>query len=113
MDRARRRPIIPILDVRLDLEPARSHAPGLLVLQTYAVDGPRGTGIAYYELHLAPDVAADAPRTIVLTRDPALYARALHAESTLRRVEARWHASRRPNGTYCQLLDALEERSDP
>jgi hypothetical protein len=85
----------------------------VLIVYTCAVDGPRGTGISHFEIHLAADVGHDAPGLLTLTRDPALFWRAMVLEDCGRRVDVRWHASRRPNGAYCQLLDSLEERTDP
>lgn len=83
-----------------------------LIVQTYAVDGPRGTGLAHYEVHVAGDASAEAVRTILLTKSRETYDRALTAEGSPRRFTVAWHTARRPNGQPCNVLDALEEEPD-
>ena len=80
---------------------------GLVVVQTLAVDGPPGTGISHWEIHLAPD--AEARPLVLLTRDEPIYRLALAAEGTDARFVVRYHASKRPDGSFCSRLDTLEE----
>jgi hypothetical protein len=61
----------------------------LLVVQTFVVRAP-ADGRAY-EVQLAPDDGADAPRMILHTERLALYTRALELEGTSHRVIAHWH----------------------
>jgi hypothetical protein len=77
----------------------------VLVVQTYAVDGPRGLGISHYQLHLAVD--DHAPRMVILTRTVEHYMIARIAEDREQRVDATWHHSQRPNGEACRVLDAI------
>lgn len=63
----------------------------------------------YYELIFAPDPGADAPRTILLTRNVDLYEKALQAEGTFRRFDIEWHHVVLANRKRCQVIDALEE----
>jgi hypothetical protein len=84
-------------------------AANLLVVQTYLVDGPRGTGISHYELHFAPDDAPDAKRLVILTRESGYYMCAYGAEGTPRRFDITWHPSVRPNGMPCAVLDSMTD----
>jgi hypothetical protein len=83
----------------------------LLIVQTYVVDGPVGTGISHYEIQFAPWDGDDAPRLKTLTRDFPHYRLALEAEGSSRRFDITWHPSQRPNGDRCRRLDALIERT--
>ena len=57
--------------------------PTFVVVQTYCVQPPRRRRQApYYEIVLASDNGVDAPRTILITRDEAVYRQALDAEGT-------------------------------
>jgi hypothetical protein len=98
--------------------PEALHGPGiarmasgadLLIVHTLVIAGPPGTGISHWEIHFAPDAAA--PRLIILTRNEALYTRALAAEGSPARFDLTYHPSKRPDGSYCSLLDTLEERT--
>lgn len=90
------------------LDPKRHHGGGgLLVVQTLAVEGPKGTGISHWEIHLAAD--ADARPLVLLTRDEPTYKRALAAEGTNLRFQITYHPSQRPDGSWCSRIDALEE----
>lgn len=81
--------------------------PSFVVLQTYCVDPPRRRRQApYFEITLGADTYPDAPRTILITRDPAVYARALAAEGTDQPFTIDRHFER---GEL--LLDALHEVS--
>jgi hypothetical protein len=76
------------------------------VVQTYMVGGDDG----HYQIHVAADDGADAVRTILLTKDPILYDRALRAEGLDRiRFAVAWHTARRSNGKPCLVLDRLDE----
>ena len=87
------------------------HAGDLSVEQTYVVDGPKGTGILHYEIIFVPDGRRSAPRLTVLTRNAALYQQALDAEGNASiRFEVTYHASQRPDGTPCRVVDGLEMR---
>lgn len=93
-----------------------STAQDLLVVQTYAVDGPAGTGISHYEVHLAPDEEPDAKRLLllVLRHDPDLYDQALALEGQpTRRCTVTYHRSLRPDGSHCFVLDTITERTTP
>src|SRR5262245_34201740 len=84
-----------------------------VVIQTYVVAPPRRRGhqdvdAFHYEIQLAPDDAADAPRTIVVTRDREMYERALKAEATGLTFKTSWHRARRDDGRQCLVLDVLE-----
>jgi hypothetical protein len=81
----------------------------VVVLRTLAVGGPPGTGISHYEIHVAPDTRADAPRYELLTRSVDLFEQAVDLENAQTVVSCAWHISKRPNGVYCQVLDAFEE----
>jgi hypothetical protein len=90
--------------------PARTRTQhGTFIVQTYAVDGPRGTGISHYEIHTAGDHSAEAVRTILLTRNMEIYDRAVWAEGADRRFTVAWHISKRPDGSLCNVIDRLEE----
>lgn len=103
-------------DARRERLDAAGPSPGLeksgralLVIQTYAVDGPRGLGVHHFEIWLAPE--PDARPLVVLTRNTGSYQRALKIEGTPHRADITYHASRRPDGSFCFLLDTLREVS--
>jgi hypothetical protein len=75
----------------------------LLVIATYVV--PKAPGGLTYEMLLATDPAADAPRMTVRTANVALYQRALEIEGTSRRAVATYH---RDDAAQRLVLDALE-----
>lgn len=78
-----------------------------LIVATYVVPGPDRITVSHYELHLAPDDSADAPRTVLLTRDDNAFVLASLAEAEGARVTARWHRAVRGGIRAC-VLDALE-----
>lgn len=97
--------------------------PGLVVLDTKAVAalssrdpvtgdhvGPP-TLIDHWQIIVGPDGDADAPRYIVTTRDEGIYQLALDVEGTARVCEIVWHPSKRPDGSWVRLLDALRVTS--
>jgi hypothetical protein len=65
----------------------------------------------YYELTAAPDLAADAPRTVLLTRATLHYALALDAEGTAQRFAITWRASRRASGRACLVIEQFEREA--
>jgi len=80
-------------------------AKGLLVCQTYVVQGRDGR--YHYEIHLAPDNEPGAHRTILHTRNEQVYDFALLLEGKDARVDASWsHAAR--NGKRICVLERLE-----
>lgn len=115
MSRSRRALNRPWLHVDTTIDPesrAPKTATDLLIVQTYAVDGPPGTGHSHYELHFAPDDRPDAPTLEILTRNQDLYRVAAEAEGQPRRFDVTWHPSKRADGSMCRLLDVLENRTD-
>ncbi len=88
--------------------PVSTVARALVVVQRYVVPGLDRVQIAYYEIHLALDHAADRPRLIFLTRDHDVYVTALLAEGLPVRYDARWRHGRRADGKPCHVLEALE-----
>jgi hypothetical protein len=97
--------------------------PGLVVIDTKAVAalqerdpvtgehvGPP-TLIDHWQLVVGPDGDDDGPRIVVTTRDEDLYHLALDVEGTGRVCEIVWHPSKRPDGSWVRLLDALRVTS--
>jgi hypothetical protein len=83
--------------------------PVLVVVQTYFVTPPpRFDEAPFYEVILAPDLARDAPRTVLITRDETLYDQAVDAEGTDRQFIIRRHPERGSRRTRL-VLDALSE----
>jgi hypothetical protein len=94
-------------DLAASPQPSRS-ARNVVVVQTFAVDGPPGLGVHHWEIHVAPD--ADAVPVVVVTRDKTLYTRALALEGDESvRVAIAFHPSTYPDGTTCLVLDRIEE----
>lgn len=79
---------------------------GLLMLQTYYV-APRKTE-PFYELHLAPDAGRDAARTVLVTRDEALYDLALSLEGSDARINVEFRRGRTVTGRLCSILLSLQ-----
>ena len=94
-------------------DPKLRTARDVRVLHTFAVDGPRGTGISHYEIHVGPDEGPDAPRLVILTRDDVIYRRALRLEGKWATVDLDFHISKRPDGSLCYVADRLDERIEP
>lgn len=80
--------------------------PSFVVTQTYLVASRRDG--QYYELHLASDQGEDASRVLLITRDDALYRRALAMEGSTERVRISAHFARLGNGRRVRVLDGLE-----
>jgi hypothetical protein len=79
-----------------------------LVVQTYVIPKREDLrSISHFEIHVAPDAAPNAPRTVLITRDLELYGRAASLEGTDAVVVAHWHFAQRA-GKRCLVLDALE-----
>lgn len=84
-------------------------ARSLLIIQTYTVQAIPGTPQAdFFEIWCAPDDAPDVNVLKVLTRNADLYADAVKAEGTDARFHVTYHASKRPDGSMCRVLDSLE-----
>lgn len=82
--------------------------PRTLVIVHTAYVTPIHGDAPYYELTAAPDLAEDAPRTVLLTRDVELYQRALDAEGTDVTFATTWRPKKRANGRVCLALEELE-----
>jgi hypothetical protein len=83
-----------------------------LVMQTFLCAAKRHPEQhSHFEIHFAPDDERDAPKLVVVTRAPDLFAWACAAEGTGRRFDVTWHPGLRADRTRAQLLDALEEVS--
>jgi hypothetical protein len=77
-----------------------------LVAQTLVVHR-RSDDTWHYEIHLAPDLGKDAPRTVLVTKDQAAYDFALAIEGNpSARVTATFHHAKR--GSYrFRVLDSI------
>jgi hypothetical protein len=84
-----------------------------VIVETCAIGGPRGTGISHYRLELAVNVEPWAPRRSYLTRNLALFNDAVTLENARQRVALAWHQSRRPDGSYCRVVDSVTEAPEP
>jgi hypothetical protein len=76
-----------------------------LVVQTYVVH--RGKSEIVYEVHLAPDLDRNAPRTVLITDNEDVYKLALKLEGNpAARVTATFHHAKR--GSYrFRVLDSI------
>jgi hypothetical protein len=63
---------------------------------------------AFAEITAAPDHAADAPRTVLLTRDDGAADRARAAEGSDQRFAITWRPARRRTGRACLMLERFE-----
>jgi hypothetical protein len=61
------------------------------VVDTQAVAGAGTPGFLWYEISLAPEPSAEAPRVALITRRLDVYECAREAEDGPRRFDAHWH----------------------
>ena len=81
----------------------------LIIATAYVVPPPRSNDRPYFEIIVAPDRARYAPRVVLRTENPTLYAQALDAEGTEKRF-AIGSLPRRRSATRLELeLLALDE----
>jgi hypothetical protein len=78
-----------------------------LILDSAYVPAQRGEA-EYYEIAVATDDLPRAPKLVLLTRDPVLYARALLWEGSPRTVVVSYRPGTQPNGKRCQVLTDLQ-----
>lgn len=76
----------------------------LVIVDTRYVTPPRGEE-PYYEITAAPDLADDAHRTVLLTRDTLIATQAMQAEGSESRVALTWRTGKRSDGRRCLVLD--------
>jgi hypothetical protein len=78
------------------------------VVETYALGEVGVAGIVAYEIHVAPDSDADAPRVRLVTTDETVYRRACRADGTGRRFTTTWHRAPR-RGAFAYFIDRFDE----
>jgi hypothetical protein len=73
-----------------------------VIVETHYAVPARGEA-PYYEIVAGADQARDTPHVTVITRDPAIVARALLLEGSEERVQLTWHHERGPRKTRLVL----------
>jgi len=79
----------------------------VIIATAYVVPPPRSDAAPYFEIIAAPDHAKYAPRVVLRTTDPTLYARALDAEGTDARFLLSWRSFRVASRSALELLEVL------
>lgn len=78
------------------------------VVETYALGAVGVAGIVGYEIQVAPEPDAAAPRVRLITTDERVYRRAFAADGTVRRFTTTWHREPR-RGAFAYFIDRFDE----